>query len=125
MITKIIIAGGRHFNDYALLKKTVDEAITNIKSILKGEVDIEIVSGGATGADSLGEKYATEHGYQIKRFPADWAKYGNAAGPIRNREMAAYSDCLICFWNGYSRGTKNMLDEAKKKDLTIKLVMYD
>jgi len=124
MVSKVIIAGGRYFNDYTLLKSSVDEAIENIKSLLTGGVEIEIVSGGASGADALGEKYAGEHGYPVKKFPADWNTHGKAAGPIRNREMAAYADILIAFWDGKSRGTANMISEAEKKNLVVKVINY-
>lgn len=124
MVSKIIIAGGRYFSDYALLKSSVDEAIENIKSLLTGGVEIEIVSGGASGADTLGERYAGEHGYPVKKFPADWNTHGKAAGPIRNREMAAYADILIAFWDGKSRGTANMISEAEKKNLVVKVINY-
>lgn len=107
---KLIVAGGRDFNDYDLLKSKLDKLLSN-------KTHVEIVSGKARGADSLGEKYAKEKGYKIKEFPADWGKYGRAAGYIRNKEMAEYADGCLCFWDGKSKGTKHMIDlvEEKKK----------
>jgi len=115
---RVIIAGGRKFNDYNLLKEKCDHYLLNAK-------EIEIVSGTAYGADKLGELYAEERGYPIKRFPADWDKYGKGAGYIRNARMAEYADYLILFWDGMSRGSKNMYDIAKKKGLEVKVVKYD
>lgn len=112
---KIIIAGSRNFDDYTLLEQFCDKILQNVKE------EVEIVSGGAKGADRLGEKYATERGYSIKVFVADWAKYGKSAGPIRNEQMAKYADGLIAFWDGKSRGTKNMIDLAKKYKLKIRI----
>ncbi|GAH13743.1 unnamed protein product, partial [marine sediment metagenome] len=80
----IVVAGTRTFDDYELLKKKLD-ALLNKKVKEHG---IEIVSGCAAGADALGERYAEERGYSVKRFPANWGKYGKAAGPIRNKEMS-------------------------------------
>ena len=57
-------------------------------------------------------------------FPADWDKYGKAAGYKRNEEMARNADALIAFWDGKSRGTKHMIDLAKKYDLQARIVMY-
>jgi hypothetical protein len=57
----------------------------------------------------------------LKIFPAQWSIYGKGAGYIRNREMAQYADALIAFWDGKSKGTKNMIDEAKKQGLIIKV----
>ena len=81
---RIIIAGSRTFNNYPLLKKTLDECISNLET----NEEIQIVSGGARGADKLGEKYAKERGYSLKIFPANWDKYGKRAGYLRNNEMA-------------------------------------
>lgn len=75
---------------------------------------VEIVSGTAGGADRLGEAYAYSQGFSVKRFPADWDEHGKAAGVIRNAEMAEYADAAIIFWNGVSKGTKNMIDNMKK-----------
>lgn len=113
----IIIAGSRDFNDYDLLKSTLD--LYNFDPQKH-----EIVSGCAQGADSLGEKYAKERGLQVKRFPADWQQHGKAAGPIRNEKMAQYAKGLIAFWDGESRGTKNMIGLAEKYGLKVKIVIY-
>lgn len=116
---KVIIAGGRHYNDYQTLKEICTKILINC-----GSVDIEIVSGAAQGADSLGEQFAKEMGYKIKQFPADWNKHGKAAGPIRNSEMAKYSDVLIVFWDSKSKGTKHMIDVAKKNELQVRVYKY-
>ena len=113
---KVIIAGSRDFADYALLCSFADQ-------VLAGAEDIEIVSGGARGADALGERYARERGYALKVFPADWKKWGRAAGPIRNRQMADYADALIAFWDGQSSGTRDMIGKAEEKRLAVQVKM--
>lgn len=115
---KVIIAGGRDFQDYVLLQ----EKCNNILSTIKDK--IIIVSGCAKGADLLGERYGNELGHQIVYFPANWRLYGSGAGPVRNREMAEYADCLIAFWDGQSKGTKNMIEEASKKGLKTRIINY-
>lgn len=55
----------------------------------------EVVSGKARGVDKCGERWADRNGIPVKDFPADWAKHGNSAGPIRNEAMAEYADALI------------------------------
>ena len=115
---KVIIAGGRTFSNYDLLFQTCDK-------VLSLQTEIEIVSGTANGADKLGEKYANEKEYPIKQFPADWDKYGKSAGYKRNEEMAKYSDGLIAFWDGKSKGTKHMIDLAKRHNLKIKVIKYN
>lgn len=118
---KVIIAGTRDFNDYDFLKKNVDYFLQGINP---NNEEIEIVSGNARGADKLGERYAKEHNLPVKLFPANWDKYGKRAGYLRNQEMANYSDVLIAFWDEKSKGTKHMIDIAKKQDLTVIVVGY-
>lgn len=114
---KVIIAGSRNFYDYDIVEDTVVSYFMS-RGILKENV--EIISGGARGADSLGEQLAKSYGLKLTIFPAQWDAYGKAAGMIRNKEMADYaienSDkaILFAFWNGQSRGTKGMIDIAKR-----------
>lgn len=91
----------------------------------QNHIEIEIVSGTANGADKLGEKYANEKGYLLKKFPADWDKYGKSAGFKRNVEMSNYADALIAFWDGKSKGTKHMIDLAKRYELKVKVVIFN
>ena len=72
------------------------------------------ISGGCRGADSLGERYAAENGFETEIYPAVWGKYGRAAGPKRNKEIAEISDYIICFWDGKSKGTTSLLNFAEK-----------
>lgn len=118
---KVIIAGTRDFNDYAFLKKNLDYFLQGINP---NNEEIEIVSGNARGADKLGERYAKEHNLPVKLFPANWDKYGKRAGYLRNQEMANYADVLIAFWDEKSKGTKHMIDIAKKQGLTVIVVGY-
>jgi hypothetical protein len=114
---KVIIAGCRGFNDYGLLKERCNYYLKNYNNV-------EIVSGCANGADKLGEKYAYDKTLPVKRFPADWS-LGKRAGPLRNDTMARYADALIAFWDGKSAGTANMIDQAYREGLKVKVVMYN
>ena len=115
---KLIIAGGRDFSDYGLLKSSVDRIIPI------GANGVEIVSGCARGADALGELYAKENSVPVKKFPADWDKHGKSAGYIRNAQMAEYATHCICFWDGESKGTKMMIELAKKKGIRCDIIKY-
>lgn len=115
---KLIIAGGRDFADYALLKQECSRLLSD-----KSQA-VEIVSGKAKGADALGEQYSKEHHFPVKAFYPDWKTFGRAAGPIRNQEMANYATHLIAFWDGKSRGTKSMINLAAKQGLCVKVVKY-
>ena len=115
---RVIIAGSRTFDNYDLLKHTLDNYLID-------KPDAIVISGGARGADALGERYAKERGLKIERYPADWKKYGRAAGPIRNEQMAARGDALVAFWNGESRGTRHMIETAKRYCLDVYVVRYN
>lgn len=117
---RIIIAGGRDFTNYDLLKRY----FLHLTSALEPN-DIEIVSGGARGADALGEKLGEELGIDVAKFPADWDKHGKAAGYIRNAEMSKHSTHLIACWDESSRGTKNMIETAKKDGLGVGVLKYE
>jgi hypothetical protein len=74
----------------------------------------EIVSGTAQGVDRLGEKWAEANNIPVTKMPGDWNKYGKAAGPIRNSEMAKYCDAALVIWDGNSPGSKNMILNMRK-----------
>ena len=124
---RVIIAGSRDFSDYELLKKSTIEIITK-KTMLPDLT--RIVSGGARGADTLGERFANEMGLEISRFIPDWDGLGKRAGYVRNAEMAKFAveddndGMLIAFWDGQSRGTKHMIDLAKRYGLEVHVVNY-
>ena len=123
-VVKVIIAGGREFHDYELLKRAIKQSGFEIT---------EVVSGGARGADSLGERWAQENNIPIKKFPAKWKelnvkgavikvnkwgqKYNVNAGFMRNEEMAKYADALIAVEGG--NGTADMVKRAKKHKLKV------
>lgn len=115
---KVIIAGGRDFNDYEALE-------LNCNFYLKNKLpDVEIVSGCARGADRLGERYAENYFLDVREFPADWDNNGKAAGYIRNKEMAEYADVLIAFWDEISRGTGNMVQIMRDMNKPYRVVRY-
>ena len=87
--------------------------------------NVIILSGHASGADALGENFATDHNLQCELYPADWKRHGKAAGPIRNAEMAEVADALIAFWDGQSHGTKSMIELAKRKGLQVAVIRFD
>lgn len=112
---KVIIAGGRDFNNYQYLCDVMD----NLDIIIS-----EVVCGSARGADSLGEQWALNYNIPVKYFPADWDELGKYAGIARNQEMAEYADFLVAFWDGESHGTKNMILTMQQLEKHGKVVRY-
>ena len=117
---KVIIAGGRDFVDYNLLREKVNNILIDKRLTHK----IVIVSGCARGADTLGMRYASENILDVDEYPADWDKYGKKAGYMRNVEMAENADALIAFWDGKSKGTRHMIDIATERNLPIRVIRY-
>ena len=115
---KVIIAGGRLFDDYERMTNVLDALFDHITEYI-------IVSGGAKGADTLGEKYAEEEGLEVEHHPANWYKYGRGAGFKRNLEMAQSADILVAFWDGKSKGTRGMILDALHEGLTIHVYRYE
>ena len=122
-MNKVIIAGSRDFDNFI-------SAEYNLLSFFKAfgihGTDIEIISGGAHGADKIGEQFAKKYNIKLTVFPAQWDKYGKSAGIIRNAEMAQYAKdgILFAFWDGESHGTKNMIDTAKRNEMTAVIFEY-
>jgi predicted Rossmann fold nucleotide-binding protein DprA/Smf involved in DNA uptake len=123
MIKRVVIAGCRDYNNYAEAKAYIDFCLSDIRK----ENNIIIVSGCASGADAIGERYAEENGFKVEKYPPNWEKYGRSAGPRRNKQMAEVSDYVICFWDKKSKGTKSMIEFAQKcgKIVKIKTILKD
>lgn len=141
---KIIIAGSREFNNYSKVLESFSQLLLYLrdKDYLISRDNLEIISGGAGGADALGEKLARNHEIPLKIFPAEWDnfdvdaceirynRYGKPynvlAGLNRNVEMAKYAQdsslgILMAFWDGKSHGTKHMINAARKHELLVKI----
>ena len=116
---KVIIAGSRDFSDYSLLKCYSDAMLSRVSQ----EAQVEIVSGCARGADSLGIRYAEEKGYRLKEFPANWSQ-GRGAGYRRNEKMGEYADVLIAFWDGKSRETRHMIEYMQKLGKPVRIKYF-
>ena len=114
---KLAIVGSRTFNDYNLLER-------HINDIAKSFNIIKIISGGANGADKLGEKYANKHEIPTSILNPDWEKYGRGACFIRNKNIVNSSDKVVAFWDGKSKGTQNSINLAEKQNKLIQIVEF-
>lgn len=120
---KVIVCGSRGFVKYYVVKKNLDLILKNLDKDY-----LEIVSGSCKNSpDILGEYYAVKElgfslGNGLRRFPAQWEVYGKIAGMIRNEEMAEYSTHCVAFWDGKSTGTKNMIENAEKYNLKLRVI---
>ena len=131
---RVIIAGDRNWGDQELEAK-IRGLLLQMPRDEEGKWNVEIVHGACYGVDLTADRVARELGFNVTAFPADWKKYGRAAGPIRNKQMLNY----ICErTNGIdlrlsgvylfhqqiesSKGTKNMMDQSKAKGVPFLLI---
>lgn len=126
---KLIIAGGRDFSDKVRFYRSMNEYVTELN---QQGIEIATVVCGTRwtpgtkprGADEFGDFWAQENGIPVKYFEADWNRYGRSAGPRRNQEMGDYGDQAIVFWDGESRGSKNMIDIMRRLGKSVKVESF-
>lgn len=110
---RVLVCGGRDFDDPGLLFKTLENHHIE-----------KLIEGGARGADRIARQYAYTMNIPKLTFEADWKKYGNSAGPIRNQQMIdeGKPDLVIAFPGG--RGTADMVKRAIKAGVPVEIVSY-
>ena len=112
-LKRFCVVGSRDMNNYYIV-------YTYLKQYLPK--DAIIITGGARGVDLLAEVYAEMNGHHCEVYEAQWDRFGNTAGMIRNAEMVKNSDHLIAFWDGTSPGTKNMIDTWLKRSRKVVVI---
>jgi hypothetical protein len=108
---RVLVCGGREFDNWRLLKSTLSKEF--------GDGIFTVIEGGATGADFLARVYAKYYDLPHESFPADWKKYGKAAGIIRNQQILneGKPDIVVAFPGG--TGTADMIRRAKKAGVKV------
>jgi hypothetical protein len=111
-VRRVVFTGGRYYKN----ETAVVEVLTQLAS------DTVIVTGGATGLDTIAHNYAVEMGFETEVYPADWDTHGKAAGPIRNKVMASLPnvEMVVAFEGG--RGTANMVKISDKLEIPVLIV---
>lgn len=117
---RVIVAGSREFTDYALLKKELNRLTKKLD-----KKKLIVLSGGAEGADKLGEKWCFENMVTYERYLPDYEEHGRKAPLIRNTEMVNNADALIAFHLRNSPGTADVISKARKKGLKVKVIRIE
>ena len=113
---RILVCGDRNWNDWKYLEAALDiiNDATPISVIIEGE---------AKGADSFARNWAESRNIPVEKYPAEWKRWGHAAGPIRNKQMIEEGkpDQVIAFHSDItnSKGTKNMVELATKNNIPV------
>jgi len=107
---RILVCGGRDFNDDILVRKVLFNYI---------DKNLVIIQGEARGADYLAKMWAKNYSVAYESYPADWSKYGKRAGYIRNVQMLneGKPDMVIAFPGG--KGTEMMINLAKSAGVPV------
>lgn len=115
---RVLICGSRNLNN----KQFVNSILDKLEAEL-GPWNL-VIQGEARGADTLAREWAEDMKISVMRFPANWKLHGKAAGPIRNKQMLdkGKPDLVIAFLAPGSRGTKNMIDQARKAGIKTHIV---
>lgn len=131
---RLIVAGGRDFNDKHYGFNALDFMLKNYQP-----EDVLIIDGGATGADRLGRDYAISRGVDYETFEASWkdltktpckiksnsyGQYNCLAGLVRNKEMGDLASHAVVFWDGKSTGSNHMIEYMKELDKPVKIFNY-
>ena len=115
----LAIVGSRYYNDYKFMKLKVNEFCKE-----HGK-PVAIISGGASGVDTMAKRYAHEYDIEFIEYKADWKKYGLYAGPKRNTQIVQSSTHLIAFPSRNGKGTQNCIKQAKKNDIEPMVIYID
>jgi len=116
---KILVCGGRNWNDWPKLKAHLD-------AYANGSAEsIHVIEGGAHGADIMGRQWAIGKKVTYTEVPADWKTHGKAAGPIRNRQMLDMAPDVVLAFHvdlAASKGTKDCVEEAKRRGIPVQVI---
>ena len=112
---RVLVCGDRAYPDPAYLWRRLDEYLP--------EPPEAVIDGTAPGADTFAHEWAEAHGIPSLRFPAEWKRYGRAAGPVRNRQMIVEGqpDLVIAFHRdiAHSKGTADMVRQARRAGIDV------
>jgi hypothetical protein len=110
---RVLICGDRRWADEAAMKRFVDRL----------PADAVVIHGAAKGADRMAGRLAQQRGLEVVEFPADWKRYGRAAGPVRNKQMLEVKPDLVAYAHDdleTSKGTKNMVKQAQEAGVAVR-----
>ncbi len=112
----ILVTGSRDWSDEEAVHAVLDQ-----EAALHDMDEIVVIHGGATGADTFAEHWASAHGVPVLRFLADWDQFGKSAGFVRNRRMIKLRpDMVLAFIKNDSRGATMTRDMAKARHLEVR-----
>lgn len=110
----LMIGGSRKVDNIPGVRNMIMEDIHMIMAEVSPETKIVIIEGGAAGIDTLARLCAISLGLEYRTFAADWERFGDIAGTLRNEVLIRHADFCLFYWDGKSTGTKDAIDLAEK-----------
>lgn len=122
---RVLVCGSRTWTNREMLRRQLDRLVDQCTDNI-----LAVIHGCAQGADLLAKEWATDVAgiytvnVALMEFPANWRIHGKSAGFIRNQQMLTEGkpDLVLAFWDGKSRGTKHMIDLAKKAGVRVEII---
>lgn len=112
MSIRILVCGGRRYRD----RERVFQVLDSYARVFTIEV---VIHGDASGADKLADEWAKARGIEVQPFPANWTKFGRAAGPIRNGSMLRWGNPThVIAFPGHD-GTADMVGKARRAGVPV------
>ena len=131
---RILVCGSRTWDNKEAIETRMYDQLTaaqkGYRDVRTGVPELVFIHGAASGADELCQEVVEDmhdDGHlwvAVQEFPAEWNKYGRAAGPIRNKQMLVEGrpEIVLAFWDGKSRGTANMISQAKAAGVPVEII---
>lgn len=121
---KVLVFGSRKWVAQGVVER-------ELKKLPAGTI---VIHGAAPGADNIGGYVASQLGFEVRAYPADWKRHGLAAGPLRNQQMLdeehteskGFFDRALCFHEdpNLGKGSADMRDRLKKAVPPIELQVF-
>lgn len=112
----LMIGGSRQVDNIPVVRKMIIEDIHMIMAECSPQTEVVIIEGGASGIDTLARLCAISLGLQYRTFAADWERFGDIAGTLRNEVLIRHADFCLFYWDGKSTGTKDAIALAEMYD---------
>lgn len=116
---RILVCGDRNWHNREIIRNELIKFLPDASNTI-------IIHGAARGADTIAGLIGAGLGMKVLAFPAEWHKYGRAAGPIRNQRLLdeGKPEMVLAFHNNIheSKGTKDMVSRARKAGLKVVII---
>lgn len=122
---RVLVTGSRDWHHPAKVHYEIEEQWLNSRG------DFVVIHGDARGVDRMAAQWVevrhNRPGIRAEFYPAEWEKYGKAAGPIRNRRMVdeGKPDLCLAFIYNDSRGASGCVSYARSQGVPCRVWRLD